>query len=109
MWIFAGGVLLFIGLMGISSPAYWAFLAANCALRARIVIMAILTHEPPFLERKAHSLAVGVCSSVAGACGGIIVIPTDRDTGFYIIPLARGIYQVSADNDYSTDEKHRIS
>ena len=31
MWIFAGGVLLFIGLMGISSPAYWAFLAANCA------------------------------------------------------------------------------
>jgi len=44
--------------------------------------MIILTHEPPLLERKAHSLAVGVCSSVAGTCGGIIVIPTDRDTGF---------------------------
>ena len=51
MWIFAGGALLFIGLMGISSPAYWAFLAA---LRARIVIMAILAHEPPFPARKAH-------------------------------------------------------
>ena len=54
MWIFAGGVLLFVGLMGVSSPAYWAFLAANCALRARIVIMAILAHEPPFPARKAH-------------------------------------------------------
>ena len=54
-------------------------------------VMIILTHEPPLLERKAHSLAVGVCSSVAGACGGIIVIPTDRDIGFYIIPLARGV------------------
>ena len=54
-------------------------------------IMTILTHEPPFPARKAHSLVVGVCSSVAGMCGGIIVIPTDRDTGFYIIPLARGV------------------
>ena len=45
-------------------------------------IMTILTHEPPFPARKAHSLVVGVCSSVAGTCGGIIVIPTDRDTGF---------------------------
>jgi len=53
--------------------------------------MTILTHEPPFPARKAHSLVVGVCSSVAGTCGGIIVIPTDRDTGFYIIPLARGV------------------
>jgi len=36
MWIFAGGVLLFIGLMGISSPAYWAFLAGSGGPRARI-------------------------------------------------------------------------
>ena len=54
MWIFAGGVLLFIGLMGISSPAYWAFLAGSGGPRARIVIMAILAHEPPFPARKAH-------------------------------------------------------
>ena len=39
--------------------------------------MIILTHEPPLPAGKAHSLAVGVCSSVAGACGGIIVIPID--------------------------------
>ena len=64
MWIFAGGALLFIGLMGISSPAYWAFLAANCALRARIVIMAILAHEPPFPARKAQCIA-----SQSAACG----------------------------------------
>ena len=30
--------------------------------------MIILTHEPPLPAGKAHSLAVGVCSSVAGAC-----------------------------------------
>ena len=36
MWIFAGGVLLFVGLMGILSPAYRAFLAGSGGPRARI-------------------------------------------------------------------------